>query len=663
MISRLFTAALTFFLLAAPCFAAPFRIGTGISDITGPADGVGMMGYGEFSQKTGGIHTRLFARAFVVAEPSSEKRVAIVVTDLAMITQAIRLRVNHALQDKFGNRYTFENTLLTATHNHSGPGGYFDSKFYNFTIPGKSELNFKKIVNGIVESISIADQKLEPGRILISSGELTGLTENRSSEPYAANTHKEKYSASIDTQMDLLRFENAKGEALGELNWFPLHVTSINKHNHLISSDSKGLASILFEKEHPHFVAAFANSSAGDVTPIENDQTPKDEYDRAMEVGRAQYRKAKELFNGAKDWLGSGIDYQSVWLNLSTFEELCRPGIGYSMVVGATSRPSGLYGLKRGIRSEVKGKSVALRFPNDMSGFQRFYTRMFALTTRVYTGLWPSDADWFCQSPKPVLVTTASKSPSWTPVVLPFQVLRIGSWALVAVPGEITTMAGRRLRERLTEELSAVGVKKVIIAAYSNTYNGYLTTEEEYQFQHYEGASNFFGPKSLQAYTKIFGALGRLMAKGEKFPYAIAKAPQAEPSGEIELPDASQMLKVSLLEGPRESYGDGDVVAARFNYPTPNLGIDLSSFFEIQRDENGKWVAAFHDGDPETFFEWKPIRSVFGFRSPINGTATVRWRTAGEPKGQYRIVMKGPKGEEIVTTPFSIGIPLVANPK
>ena len=45
-----------------------YLIGTGIYDVTGPAAELGMMGMASIEQKTEGIHSRLFARAFIVCD-------------------------------------------------------------------------------------------------------------------------------------------------------------------------------------------------------------------------------------------------------------------------------------------------------------------------------------------------------------------------------------------------------------------------------------------------------------------------------------------------------------------------------------------------------------------------------------------------------------------
>ena len=76
---------------------------------------------------------------------------------------------------------------------------------------------------------------------------------------------------------------------------------------------------------------------------------------------------------------------------------------------------------------------------------------------------------------------------------------------IAPVPGEFTTMAGRRMRETIrktVEEVSDGTNTKVVVAGLSNTYTHYITTFEEYQKQRYEAASTIYGPHTLQAYQQ-----------------------------------------------------------------------------------------------------------------------------------------------------------------
>ena len=91
-----------------------------------------------------------------------------------------------------------------------------------------------------------------------------------------------------------------------------------------------------------------------------------------------------------------------------------------------------------------------------------------------------------CQEPKGILLATGSISVPWpwAPDTVPIQLLRLGQLAILAVPTEMTTMAGRRLRKRMLTKLQKLGVLGpngvVVIAGLSNTYSDYTVTFEEY---------------------------------------------------------------------------------------------------------------------------------------------------------------------------------------
>ena len=62
----------------------------------------------------------------------------------------------------------------------------------------------------------------------------------------------------------------------GSVAWFPVHCTSINNTNKLISGDNKGVAAQLLEKwatsakgnvSQGEFVGAFAQANVGDTSP------------------------------------------------------------------------------------------------------------------------------------------------------------------------------------------------------------------------------------------------------------------------------------------------------------------------------------------------------------------------------------------------------------
>jgi neutral ceramidase len=92
----------------------------------------------------------------------------------------------------------------------------------------------------------------------------------------------------------------------------------------------------------------------------------------------------------------------------------------------------------------------------------------------------------------------------WTPQVLPLQLIILGDHAFAGVPGEVTTIAGRRIEKTLLEILATRGVVEVVVASYCNGYCGYICTYEEYEAQAYEGGHTVFGKHTLGAMLTRF---------------------------------------------------------------------------------------------------------------------------------------------------------------
>lgn len=72
----------------------------------------------------------------------------------------------------------------------------------------------------------------------------------------------------------------------------------------------------------------------------------------------------------------------------------------------------------------------------------------------------------------------------WQPQIVATQILQIGQVALIGVPGEFTTMSGRRLRDAVRQTIIDNGGSEnttTILAGLSNVYTSYIATPEEYQ--------------------------------------------------------------------------------------------------------------------------------------------------------------------------------------
>src|SRR5687767_9721202 len=84
------------------------------------------------------------------------------------------------LKAEFGQKYTENNVMISATHTHSGPSGYMQNFAYLVIESyGFNPLSFWAIVDGIVDSIRQADSKLTRGHVFKNKGELLGYNGNR----------------------------------------------------------------------------------------------------------------------------------------------------------------------------------------------------------------------------------------------------------------------------------------------------------------------------------------------------------------------------------------------------------------------------------------------------------------------------------------------------
>ncbi len=625
--------------------SAEYLIGTGIADITGEAGGVGMMGYAMVQQRTAGIHLRQWARAFVVGEKSPPgNRIVFVNTDLGMIFTAVHREVMRRLAARFGNTYTDENVILSATHTHSGPGGFSHYTLYNITTGGFRHRTFDAIVSGIVAAIERADADAAPGTISYSRGDLHEASINRSLVAFQRNPEPdlERFPGAIDPEMTVLRFER-NGAPVGVLSWFPTHGTSMPNTNRLISGDNKGCAAQIWENEWAgetsaakavgdcSFVAGFAQGNAGDMSPNLGPGTgygpADDQFENTRAIGERQAHRARDLFECAGTNVEGPVDYRQRYADFSHIEVDSRWTGG-----GSTRTWPAVIG-----QAFMAGTRDGEGVPFVTQGQMNRHPLMKVIDAVVAD---PPDELVAGHAPKPVGIATGICEPApWTPPILPLQLVRIGQIAIVAAPGEFTITSGHRVRAAVADQLSDI-VDHVIFAGYANAYSGYVTTPEEYRAQRYEGASTHFGPATLPAYQQEFASLAFDLESGTHTPRDLAAPDVAshvwsiDPLGRIVDRPGLDHEFGDVIGEPDRSYERGAAVHAEFVSACPNNDTRAgSTFVEVQRlGEDGTWNTVATDDDWGTVFEWR--RS-----GPRTSRARISWSTnAATTPGTYRIV-------------------------
>lgn len=617
-------------------------VGRGISDATGEIAECGLMGYGRIDQQAAGLHQRLRARSFIVVDEATSKRVVLTVADSPLMFDSVHKAVLRRLRERYGDLYTEQNVLLSATHTHSGPGGYSHHFLYNATTFGFHEKTFTAVTDGIVESVERAHADLAPSTLVLTHGELRGASVNRSRDAFDLNTDdiRQFFPDAIDPQTSLLRVER-DGEPVGAINWFPTHATSMCGDNRLVSADNKGYAAYRWEREvlgadylagdSGEFVAAFAQTNAGDMSPnldLTPGTTPED-FGNTRDNGNRQFDAASRQLTQSGTPLVGGVDSRLVYVDLSNV--LVRPEFTGDGQEHSTSKP--VVGASMAAGSMEDGPA----FPGFNEGENPFWNAvsdgvLFTVSPELAAAQAPKD----CVAP----LGEMNRIYPWVQEKVPVQLVRIGQLYLIGIPGEVTIGAGYRLR-RTVADIVGANVADVLVAGYSNAYIHYVTTPEEYDSQQYEGGSTLFGRWELPALQQVSAALATAMRDGEQLPLGpvppdhSAKQLALQPPIIVDAPQVGRRFGDVLTE-PNESYRAGETVVTVFCGAHPGNKLHRNgTHLEVQRESGGSWTRVHDDGDWATKLHWE--------RDGVAAsTVTITWDVPGDVEpGTYRVLYLG----------------------
>jgi len=618
------------------------------------------------------------SRAFIVAEESTpNNRIVFINSDVAMADTHIRREIVKQLSAAYPGVYSDKNVAFVATHSHAGVAGYVENLLPQITSYGYVKQSADAIIQGTVLAVKRAHASVAPGKLSVGTTTILDGNANRSPTSYLANPAAERarYSHDTDKDMTLLRFDDNSGNARGFLSFYAVHGTSLYNNNTLVSGDNKGMAAFLYENSvepdampgRTTFVAGFTQTNMADTTPntlgayCENPAEsyhgqPCDaatstcggktqdckgrgpgyrvsDFESSRIIGDLQFRGAQTIMNGARSAVSGPVRSTHAWIEMASYEfalpngtqvSTCPAALGYSFAGGTTDGP--------GMFDFTQGSNVN-PFWEVVKG---------ALTPN------PTAAEKACQAPKPILLNTgASHSPyEWAPNSVSAQMFRVGNFVMLIMPGEFTTMAGRRVREALRAKLVSSGVLSdstghVVMAGPANAYTHYVTTPQEYAIQRYEGASTIFGPFTLDAYIHKYSSMVPYLADNASgSPPSDTPPPDLIPSA-ISLAtgvvwDSAPSGKSfgQVLQNAAASYSAGAKVSVQFvgAHPRNNMLLE-GTYLTVDRLVSGAWATVKTDSHPSTTFEWVRVDGFTG-----TSTVTITWTIeSGTPAGSYRI--------------------------
>jgi neutral ceramidase len=415
----------------------------------------------------------------------------------------------------------------------------------------------------------------------------TELGINRSLTPYNSNPEiVEKIKPAdaayaMDRTMKMLIFTTQNDELLGSINWLGVHTTSLSNDNTLVSADNKGYAAEYLEAYYNKnlsknevktgltkpSVHAFAQDTAGDITPnfVWDKQKKwtrgkyKNDIESAEHNGDIQYRLAKNIVeknvNKAKNYiktekisiLSQYIDFSQMQVaahftpNSEKNKRTAPSCIGVAMLRGTSEGPGtppiiGLLTQKinLGLKWWELNVLTAKDSPERAAAQHKYEAQhpksivlemqnrrlLLAAPRNLILPKWLDEhVGWI----KTIDERGLAAQQDWLPSVFQIQIVVIGTLAILALPCELTTVAGDRLRKTALKALAKQGVEQVIVQSLANGYAGYATTFEEYQWQYYEGGHTPFGKWTLAALQTAVENFIENQAETDKIPLLIPK--------------------------------------------------------------------------------------------------------------------------------------------
>lgn len=578
-----------------------YQVGWDKKEIKISPKGYAMFGYGQWSHRAYEQRTALYARSVSIVDQQGN-RLLICCLDLGCITHAMRSQTVAQLTERLGSTFDENQLVLTATHTHSGPGGCAHEALYNMPTPGFVPEHLDAIVEAIVLSIEHAIAVEQDTEIFTSTQyfpEQIPVAWNRSIQAYNRNPEVRIHSVAethlaLNREMQLIGFYREQ-KLQSFISFFGVHATCLGNTLKAYDGDNKGYAAAFSEQalvqqgiQNP--VAIFAQATAGDVSPhfhgkdqlkIRHQIKGEQEYQYAQQNGRYQSElaltalqqdisKNLEKVEGKIDAVLSYVDLSNIEVpaefayrqqNAKTSQPCHGTAFFAGTPVDGLGAPKPLIIGMQFLANQLRKNRLKNPDSADFIANQQLYAsqgpKQIVLEAGAKKilgqpiGFPPSILDPLIAEMNRQVKAGAIQDSPLVPSVVPLQIVRLGSLALICCPGEFTTIAGQRVVTTVKQTLAArTSIEKVWFASYCNDYMGYVTTYEEYQEQAYEGGHTLFGQWTLAACQSKFKDLAeQLLLEKHKRHYDEMTRPQPITKQELAKRTNHGNLKTAVSQG------------------------------------------------------------------------------------------------------------------
>lgn len=531
-----------------------FLAGAAETDIT-PPPGLPVFGFSVMGEShTKGYWTRLKSRAIVFQYKNrpgaASKRFAIIQLDWGAVSALVYWKVAEKIA-KFG--FQPGDFLISATHTHAAPGGFFGVLFYNAFGSGQICLNcfFAPLVewktNQIAKSVELATKDLKPAVIGAGDVLIPGVSRNRSIEAWMMNWKENPLDIpykKVLPRFHVLRIDHVadSGSTIprAALIVAPVHANAGGQENIYYHADLFGIAS--------RYMGVMVNKQFNLQNPIVVPVVPGPEGDVSpnySEQGRAECHRLGKMiadnmfpvFNGLTGSLKAvqiDSDYVEKPLRnavVGTDENgnpvtlASKPVIGAPVMGGTEDGRWDLYGslgvFEGHTRYPKKGKKVlehGVKIP--LGGDIRF---------------------------QEIFITAG------LPDIASLQVIRFKDVITFAtIPGEPTTETGRLIKEKLEKIESH---ENTAVIALANNYMSYTATCPEYQAQHFEGAFTLFGENQGRYFRQQLAKLAEGIRAGNTPESWKGKKRKFKPGSARKIFNLSKLVRMDTWEALKQDNG------------------------------------------------------------------------------------------------------------
>jgi neutral ceramidase len=311
-----------------PALAAGFRAAAAKVDIT-PSQSQWLMGYDP--RKSTGVHDKIYHR--VLAMDDGTTQFFLVSSDLCLFSPTVYDELTRRLQSELGVQP--RNVWWAVTHTHAAPEVGPPTVYR--ALLGRSEHEWnrdyeKQVIDGAVQGIRTAKEKLEPARLSIGTGFSMANINRRAKDVDGSVSLGLNPDGPTDRQIGLLRFERSDGSPIAVVANYAMHGTVMSGENLEISGDGPGVVESYVEEKFGAPVL-YVNGAAGNLAPIYSVYpNPK-----AGHLSQFQVLLGDRIISALQS-LGTATDRVTLQVGESTIETPRKAGLAWPEEMAGYSR-------------------------------------------------------------------------------------------------------------------------------------------------------------------------------------------------------------------------------------------------------------------------------------------------------------------------------------